>query len=284
LDWSLLYRKRCIVSDFRIEQIPRKKITWPPQERKHFGEVELAELAETIRAHGILEPIGVIRDGDGYQGLWGQRRWIAAELAGLELVPAVVRDKPRTEAEAMEIRLIENMAREALRPLEQAVGLDQLLKASGRTATDLAKRVGMKPAAVTKSLSLLQLSEPIRQQIDAGLISPAAAYELTRIENPQLRSQLAAQIAGGTLTRDALIGRIKAIKRAATEATETSRSRITAKLSSGRLVTVCGSNLTVDSVITALEELLTRCRAARTKGLALRTMLNVLADEAKQSS
>jgi hypothetical protein len=105
------------VSDFRVEQIPRKKISWPPQERKHFGEVELAELAETIRAHGILEPIGVIRDGDGYQGLWGQRRWIAAELAGLELVPAVVRDKPRTEAEAMEIRLIENMARERERAI-----------------------------------------------------------------------------------------------------------------------------------------------------------------------
>jgi ParB-like chromosome segregation protein Spo0J len=118
----------------------------------------------------------------------------------------------------MEIRLIENMAREALRPLEQAVGLDQLLKASGRTATDLAKRVGMKPTAVTKSLSLLQLSEPIRKQIDSGLISPAAAYELTRVEDVQLRSQLAAQIAGGILTRDALVGRIKATKRAGTDA------------------------------------------------------------------
>src|SRR5580700_8405972 len=110
LDWSLPCG-RCIVSDCHVEQIPRNKITWPEQERRHFGQPELAELAETIRAHGILEPIGVIRDGDGYQGLWGQRRCMAAELAGLELVPAVVRDKPRTEAEAMEIRLIENMAR-----------------------------------------------------------------------------------------------------------------------------------------------------------------------------
>ncbi|HEX4053825.1 MAG TPA: ParB/RepB/Spo0J family partition protein [Tepidisphaeraceae bacterium] len=270
--------------DYHIEQIPGKKITWPAQERKHFGEAELLELAATIRAHGILEPIGVIEDGDGYRGLWGQRRWMAAELASLELIPAVVRDKPTTEAEAMEIRLIENMAREALRPLEQAVGLDQLIKASGLSASDLAKRVGMKPAAVTKSLSLLQLSEPIRQQIDAGLISPAAGYELARVEDPQLRSELAAQVAGGTLTRDALIGRIKAIKRPGAQATETEKSRITAKLSKGRLVTVCGSNLTVDSVITALEDLLARCRAARTKGLALRTMLNVLADEAKQSS
>jgi ParB family transcriptional regulator, chromosome partitioning protein len=273
-----------MMSEYPVEQIPRKKITWPAQERKHFGQAELAELAATIRVHGILEPIGVVRDADGYQGLWGQRRWMAAELAGLELIPAVVRDKPRTEAEAMEIRLIENISREFLRPLEQAVGLDQLIRTGGLSASEVAKRVGMKSAAVTKSLSLLQLSEPIRQQIDAGLISPAAGYELSRVEDPLLRSQLAAQAAGGTLTRDALAGTIKALKRPATEATETNRSRVTAKLSSGRLVTVCANNLTVESVITTLEDLLARLRAARNKGLALGTMLKVLADESRQSS
>jgi ParB family chromosome partitioning protein len=176
------------------------------------------------------------------------------------------------------------MAREALRPLEQSVGLDQLMKAGGLTASDLARRVGMKPAAVTKSLSLLQLPEPIRQQIDAGLISPAAGYELTRVEDPQLRLQLAAQVAGGTLTRDALAGKIKATRRSVAESTESNRSRVTAKLTSGRLVTVCANNLTVESVITTLEDLLSRCRAARSKGLALRTMLKVLSDESRQSS
>lgn len=271
------------MSDYRIEQIPRKKIAWPAQERKHFGKAELEELAGTIRVHGILEPIGVLRDGEGYLGLFGQRRCMAAELVGLELIPAVVRDKPRNEAETMEIRLIENICREGLLPLEQAAGLAQLMKAGGLTASEVGKRVGMKPAAVSKSLSLLQLPEPIRQQIDAGLISPAAGYELARVEDSKLRSELAAQVAGGTLTRDALAGRIKAMKQPATTTTETGKSRITAKLSGGRLVTVCAENLTVDSVIAALEHVLARFRAARTKGLGVRTMLNMLADEATQS-
>ncbi|HEX4054714.1 MAG TPA: ParB/RepB/Spo0J family partition protein [Tepidisphaeraceae bacterium] len=272
------------MSDYRIEQISRKKITWPVQERKHFGGAELAELAATIRVHGILEPIGVIRDGDGYQGLWGQRRWMAAELAGLELIPAVVRDKPRTEAEGIETRLIENLQREALRPLEQSAGLDQLMKASGLTASDVAKRVGMKPAAVTKSLSLLQLSEPIRQQIDAGLISAGAGYELARVEDPRLRSELAAQIAGGTLTRDALAGRVKTIRRPVNQVQESKKSRVTAKLRGGRLVTVSGPELTLETFIAAMEELLTRARTSRAKGHSLATLVTILADDAKRTA
>jgi ParB family transcriptional regulator, chromosome partitioning protein len=267
-----------------VEQIHRKKITWPEQERKHFGQAELAELAATVRIHGLLEPIGVVRDGEGYRGLWGQRRWMASEIVGLEFIPAVVRERPPSETEAMEIRLIENMSRVDLRPLELSVGLDQLMQASGLSASDVAKRVGMKPAAVSKSLSLLQLPDPIRQQIDAGVISPGAGYELARVEDPKLRMEFAAQVAGGTLTRDALAGRIKAIKRPPTPPAENKKSRATAKLTGDRLVTVCASNLTVDSVITTLEDLLARCRAARNKGLGLSTMLKVLADEASKAS
>jgi ParB family chromosome partitioning protein len=270
--------------DYRVEQIPRTKIKWPAQERKHFGQAELMELAATIRVHGILEPIGIIRDGDGYQGLWGQRRWLAAEIAGLDLIPALVRDKPRTEAEAMEIRLIENISRECLRPLEQATGLDQLIKASGLSAAEVAKRVGMKPAAMTKLLSLLQLPEPIRQQIDAGVISAGAGYALTCVEDRHLQTEFAGQVAAGVLTRDALAGKIKSLTSPSSPGNEARKSRFTARLSGGRLVSVCGDKLSVDSVITALEDVLARCRAGRNKGHGLRTVLNALADESKQFS
>jgi ParB-like chromosome segregation protein Spo0J len=208
---------------------------------------------------------------------------MAAELAGLELIPAVVRNKPTTEAAAMEIRLIENLARESLRPLELSAALDQLIKVGALSVTEVGKRIGMKPAAVSKSLSLLQLPESIRGKIDAGVISAGAGYELTRVADPQLQTEFSEQVSSGSLTRDGLAGKIKSIKRRNTPATETKSSRVTAKLTGGRLVTVCGGNLTVEAVIKILEELLARCRSARSKGLALRTMLNVLADEASES-
>jgi ParB family chromosome partitioning protein len=170
-----------MMTEIRVEQIPRKSIRWPAQERKHFGKEELLELAATITVHGLIEPIGVVRDGEGYRGLWGQRRCMAFELAGLDFIPAIVREKPGSEAETIELRLVENIAREQLRPIEQAVGLDQLMKASGLGASEVAKRVGLKVAAVSKSLSLLQLPGPIRQQVEDGTISPAAGHSAATV-------------------------------------------------------------------------------------------------------
>jgi len=152
-----------------------------------------------IRVHGIIEPIVVFKEGDRFIGLLGQRRWMAAEFAALDTVPAIVRDAPATEAEAIEIRMIENLARQNLRPMEQAEGLDNFQKANGRSASEVAKRIGCPPRR-SPSHGLLQLSEPIRQQIDqayqsgcrirtdarcrstasGGVRSPAGAGTLTR--------------------------------------------------------------------------------------------------------
>jgi hypothetical protein len=107
---------------------------------------------------------------------------------------------------------------------------------------------------------------------------------LAHIEDPEEQAEFAQQVASGKLNRDALAGRIKARRCSPTVVKQAGPSRITAKLTHDRLITLRASNLTVDSVITALEELLARCRAARSKGLGLGTMLKVLADEAKAAS
>jgi ParB family chromosome partitioning protein len=269
------------MSDYQVEQIPIKKIIWPAQERKYFGPEELAELAATIRVHGILEPIGVVQDGEGYQGLWGQRRCMAAALAALELIPAVVRDNPRSEGERIEIRLIENISRESLRPLEQSVGLDQFMKASGLTASGVAKRVGMKPAAVTKSLALLNLPAAIREKIDAGSINAAAGYHLARVDDKQIQAELAGQVESGGLSRDGLIARVKAIKRGKSDGAQ-SKSRVTAMLDQRRSVTLSGDGLaSVEVLIDWLEELLAKARKVRPQNLALATFIHMLRDQSK---
>jgi ParB family chromosome partitioning protein len=269
------------MSNYRVEQIFRKAISWPEQERKHFGVEELSELAATIRVHGILEAIGVIRNGDGFIGLWGQRRWMAAELAGLDMVPAVIREKPLSEAEAMEIRLVENIAREDLRPLEQAAALAQLMKAGGLTASEVAKRVGMNPAALTKSLALLNLPAQIREMIDTGAISAAAGYGLASIEDPQTQADMAKQVASGALSRDGLVAKVKAMKRGSGDAAKSKR-RMTAMLDHQRSVTFSGAGLaSVEVLIDWLEELLAKARKVRPQNLALGTFINMLRDQAK---
>jgi len=267
--------------EYQNQQIPRKKIIWRDNERKHFGRQELEELAETIRAHGLLEPIGVVREGEHYIGIWGQRRWMAAELAALETVPARVRETPLTDADVREMRLIENFARESFRPLEQATALEQFMKASGLTASEVAKRVGLNPATVTKSVALLNLPQEIREQVDAGFINAAAGYHLARVDNPQVQAELAGQVASGALSRDQLIGKVKAMKRGNGTPTK-SKSRVTAMIDTQRSIIFSGSGLaSVETLIDWLEELLAKARKVRPQNLALGTFISMLRDQAK---
>jgi ParB family chromosome partitioning protein len=265
------------------KETPIDKIRFLQQERKHFDQELLADLAGTIKMRGVLQPIGVAVNGDWYDGLWGERRYLAAKLAGLTTIPAIVRGKPAADADAMEIRLIENLARIGLRPIEQATALRQFQQAKGLTSSQVALRLGMRPSAVCRSLALLELPEPIRERVEEGAISPAAGYELGRVKNSHEQADLAARVASGELSRDGLVGAIKDSQRRASRG-EGKHTGATARLGGNRQVTVRGDNLTVESFIATLEDLLARCRAARTKGLSLRTLLNVLSDEARRTT
>jgi ParB family transcriptional regulator, chromosome partitioning protein len=269
------------MSELQIQQIPLKKITWGENDRKYFDKQRIIELAATIEAHGILEAVGVKPEGERYIGLWGQRRCLAAEMVGLETVPAAVCAKTMTEAEAREIRLIENVARESLRPLEQAIALQQLMQVGGLSASEVANRVGLNPAAVTKSLALLSLSEPLRDLINSGAISAAAGYELARIDNPQIQAELAREVAAGRLSRDALVGKIKALKRGAPDSSR-ARARVTAVLDANRSVTLTGGGLcSLETLIQWLEDLLARARKARPQNLELGTFIKMLKDQSR---
>ncbi|AKJ96322.1 chromosome partitioning protein ParB [Thioalkalivibrio versutus] len=145
-----------------VEQIRRGKY----QPRVHMAEAALAELADSIRAQGIVQPVVVRRLDDGYELIAGERRWRAAQIAGLETVPAVVRDIPDQAAAAM--ALIENIQREDLNPLEEAQAIRRLIGEFEMTHQAAADAVGRSRTAVTNLLRLLELHDTVKDHVNEG--------------------------------------------------------------------------------------------------------------------
>lgn len=140
------------------------------QPRKTFDENALAELADSIREHGIIQPLLVRKlDNGGYQLVAGERRWRASRMIGLDEVPVVIKDLSDTEV--MELGLIENLQREDLNPLEEAAGYKELMATYGLTQDQVAKRVGKSRSAIANSLRLLHLPDQIRPYLISGQLS-----------------------------------------------------------------------------------------------------------------
>jgi hypothetical protein len=134
---------------------------------------------------------------------------------------------------------------------------------------------------VSKTFALLSLSKDILEQIEAGKITPSAAYELTRVEDPSKRAELAAQLADGRLTRDALAGAVKSSKKRRTKCNNHQPGRVTAILGGSRSVTVASAGLTLERFIELIEELLAKARRVRSQGVELATFIKMLKDQAR---
>ena len=198
------------VMNLGIEEIRPDK----HQPRRHFDETHLEELAESIRSKGILLPLIVRRAHDGYVLVAGERRWRAAQKAGLREVPVMVREV--TEKEAFELALIENIQREDLNPLEEAEAYRRLIEEHGLTQEELAGRVGKDRSTVANALRLLRLPDPIKQAIVAGQLSMGHARALLAIaDEADLRRAAEKVIAEGLSVRaaEALVQRLKSKRR-----------------------------------------------------------------------
>src|SRR6202171_2758916 len=160
----------------------------PWQPRTHFDEQDLEELAQSIREHGVLQPVLVSQQPDGsFQLITGERRWRAVQLAGMPTVPAMV--KEATPQASLEMALVENIQRRDLNPLEEAHAYRQLLDEHGLTQERLAQRIGRSRVAVTNTLRLLHLPEAVLQALADGSISegPAPAILMAEGEEQRLR-------------------------------------------------------------------------------------------------
>ena len=147
------------------------------QPRKHFDEASLAELADSIRQHGIIQPLTVRKLASGYyQIIAGERRWRAARLAGLQEVPVIVMEAD--DRKAAELAMIENLQREDLNPMEEAAGYQALMEQHHMTQEEAAQRVGKSRSAVANSLRLLNLAPAVRKLVEEDKLSAGHARAL----------------------------------------------------------------------------------------------------------
>lgn len=164
----------------------------PYQPRQKFDQEKLVELANSIKEYGVLEPIIVTKSIKGYEIVAGERRKKASELAGLETIPAII--KEFTDSEMMQIALLENIQRENLTAIEEAEAYSNLLKVLNVTQEELANKIGKSRTYITNMVGLLSLPESVKNDILHGLISAGHAKILSKLENEELITELAEKI------------------------------------------------------------------------------------------
>ena len=166
-----------------VRELPISEIGSNPfQPRKHFDDGAIRELAASIKATGVLQPVLVRSQGiNGYQLVAGERRLRAASLAGLDLIPAVIREV--TDREMMELALIENIQRENLNPIEEAHAFQTLVEKVGLTHDQLSERVGKQRSSITNALRLLALPAEVQDMVSRGTLSAGHARALLGLEN-----------------------------------------------------------------------------------------------------
>jgi len=171
----------------------------PDQPRRHFDEEALTSLAESIRRHGLLQPLVVRRIAGRFELIAGERRLQAAKRANLESVPVIVRDA-RPE-DRLELALIENLQRENLTPLEEAEAYRHLMDAYGLTQEEIAQRVGKSRPAITNTLRLLALPEAVKAQLEGGELSAGHARAVLSLEDEQEQVDFAREVVTRKLSK-----------------------------------------------------------------------------------
>ena len=168
------------------------------QPRKNFDDESISAIADSIKQHGILQPLLVRPYGSGYQIVAGERRWRAARMLGMTEVPVQIREF--SDSESMQIALIENLQRENLNPIEEAQGYFELMESFGMTQDEISKTVGRSRSAVANAIRLLNLPEKIRDMLEDGDLTVGHAKALMAFDDEGLMTEAAEKACGGRLT------------------------------------------------------------------------------------
>jgi ParB family chromosome partitioning protein len=271
------------MSDRAVQEVPVEALVTRRQVRESIDEEGLAELTQSIREHGILQPLLAHREGSKLVLDDGHRRLAAAKRLGLATVATIVDPRQLETAEIIQRQLVANVQRCDLNHLEKARAIDRLMKETKWTAKEVADKLGMSASTVSKLLRLLELPDSVQEKIEADRIPLTTAYEIARADGAEAQEQLAAEATTQMLGRDAV-----AEKRRDQDAGFTGKegrraaSRVLLKLGAGRIVIVAGPALaSIDLLVEWIEELLSRAKRVKNRGVELATFVRLLADEAK---
>ncbi|WP_194421061.1 ParB/RepB/Spo0J family partition protein [Microbacterium abyssi] len=195
---------------------PNKIVPNPRQPRTHFDSDDLAELVHSVREFGVLQPVVVRKNEDGdYELIMGERRTRAAREAGLEAIPAIVRDT--ADENLLRDALLENLHRSELNPLEEASAYQQLLEDFGITQEELATRIGRSRPQISNTIRLLKLPVPVQQRVAAGVLSAGHARALLSLDDPEQMRKLADKVVNEDLSVRATEQAAKALPVAGTK-------------------------------------------------------------------
>ena len=183
----------------------------PYQPRLTFATEAMQELAESIRTFGLIQPITVRRKGDKYQIISGERRFRASIMAGMDMIPAYIRDA--SEQGMLEMAIVENIQRENLDPIEVAMSYQRLMEECNLTQEQMADRVGKKRASVANQLRLLKLPAKVQHDLKVGLVSVGHAKVLLAVEDPQVQESLCDLIVKNGLSVRQLEEKVKALSK-----------------------------------------------------------------------
>lgn len=181
------------------------------QPRKNFDSQKINELSQSIKDHGIIQPLVLNKQGEFYTIIAGERRWRAAKLAGLKEVPAVIMDI--TDKQVLELSLIENIQREDLNPIEEAKAYNKLLKDFNMTHEDLSERLSKSRASITNTMRLLNLDERVQQYIIDGVISEGHGKVILSINDKKLQYDISQKVIDDGLSVRALEDLIRELNR-----------------------------------------------------------------------
>jgi ParB family chromosome partitioning protein len=243
----------------------------PNQPRTEFDPEGLEMLAESLIARGQLQPIRVRWDdaADRYIVVVGERRFRAAGIAGLEAIACVVASGTATPEDILEDQLVENALRMDLRPVEQARAYRMLLESRGLSHRQLADRLQIGHASITRALALLELPEPIQAEVEAGSIAPNTAYELSKVADPEEQADLARQATVGQLRRDEIQQRTRIAKDSTKGKSKLSTTRIIRTSTGHRITIEHKRGVDLPAMIVALKETLAKLEVEQVTSLEL---------------